>query len=111
MNITLEKYIIDCISKKHYCEFKIYCLIFHDGSIPFVGNTISEYVPASERENVNPEIYGTVKWDGCIDYAFTDNMNNCFLHACSLENIQSRNNAIEQAYLGCMRLLKEFNEL
>lgn len=45
-----------------------------------------------------PDIHGSVKWDGCINWQTTED---CMAHFCSPENADELSRAFKEAWVGC----------
>lgn len=89
----------------HWCDFECFEVVaLADGDIPEYEQLGGGY---GALEGAVAIIDGGVKWDGCINYSFTDDV--C-LHACSAEDMKKPFKVMEKIYSRCAELIPTFDK-
>lgn len=89
-----SKWEVDCEVYSHYADFKAYSFcVDQDGERHY-----GEMMPFDSKSKVDTFLEGTVKWDGCVDYSYTENTNDCCLHGCSLTDLNDYHLLVSTLY-------------
>lgn len=60
-----------------------------------------------EKEKAKPYITGSLKWDGCINYSYTENWEkHCMLHKCGLKSFELELLVFKKLYDECKKIIK-----
>lgn len=92
----------------HWVDFKVYDMVAWADDAPAWSGGGGFFNPVDTLEEADVYLHGSVKWDGCSNWAF-DEQDRVMLHGCSRENVQRFGDVLARCWDWTAELLPNWN--